>query len=959
MNVDASLSRLALVAADCTARVALTTRGLRDTCLARWATLMPRRSDAGSVTWIATDQLTGRASGAFRDTPGTILFLQYTSGSTNDPKGVIVPHGTVIHNGLAFLDHTPVGVSWLPQYHDMGLIGYYLFPIVSGGATHGFAAVDFLRRPALWFETITRVKATCTSSPNFGLEYCLRDDKLPDEALGRVDLRSLRFLMNAAEFVRPDTQRRFFDRFAQYGLRREALIAAYGLAENTLAVTQGGRRMLTIEDGSQRLEVASCGAPGDGVEVRIVDPASSAELDDGRIGEIFVGGSSVCCGYWNRPELTLATFRPALRTGDLGFMDAGELFVCGRSKDVIVIRGRNVYPDDVEQTVEAVCPEIRAGGVAAFSGLTDGSLVVVAEVRGPKALPEPALLVQTLRTRHDIVPDRIVFGRAGTILRTTSGKLARAATRQRWLDGNLKVLATHVTASQELTGADPETAAARIRQMLGPYLSAGQERCTLADAGVDSLTMVTLVLDLEQILSQHATSDLATRIDAQLLQRLTVGQLLSLLNRIEKGTFGAPGLKGSMIDQIRAEQDHVERIRMQRDAELALPGLLSSRAPGSARCNVLLTGATGFFGPFLLAGLLEHTTSTYHVLIRARDALAGLARIREGLRRSLLWTPALEAAVLSRIRIVCGDIAAPNLGLDRHTWRSLAAGVDTVMHNAASVNYVLHYEALRAANVGGTRTLLRFAADTTTKEFHYISSTVIFGWTSSAEIGEDDCNNTMSELDFGYAQSKWVAEQLVIAARSQGLPICVYRPSFLSASTRGVASADDVVIRLLSFMINRGIAVSARNQVSFLPVDVAADNIAAIFARSTPIGTLHVTADRYYNMIDVTRVISGAFGYRFEYFEIGPFVAEMRRLCTPTDTVYPLLDFFARSHEKLSAMQHKRYNNRRYQEARVRCRPASREPSLEETVAYLMAAMRRNKVITRPQMIRGPRGASL
>src|ERR1017187_10412306 len=240
------------------------------------------------VQWLTTDRLQGTARGSITDNPTENLFLQYTSGSTGAPKGVVVSHQNVIHNCHSTIDPQAIGVSWLPQFHDMGLIGYYLFQIVTGGTTYGFSPLDFLRRPALWLETISRYKATYASSPNFGFEYCLSPERVPDAALEGLDLSSLQVLMNASEAVRPSTYRGFLERFEKYGLRPAAHVSAYGLAENTLAVASSGRRsvklsrksmyarevIMAAEDtpSDQQLELISCGEPLDGVHVRIVDP---------------------------------------------------------------------------------------------------------------------------------------------------------------------------------------------------------------------------------------------------------------------------------------------------------------------------------------------------------------------------------------------------------------------------------------------------------------------------------------------------------------------------------------------------------------------------------------------------------------------------------------------------------------------------------------------------------------
>ena len=358
------LHKLGFIARDCQATVALTT----DAFYRSYRLLVSRRDSASrsshtpfvpNVEWLTTDVAMDATSAECPDDPSSVLFLQYTSGSTSDPKGVIVSHQNIIHNARSTIDHVPTGVSWLPQHHDMGLIGYYLHPLVMGGSTYGFSPSDFLRRPVSWLKTISRVRATYASSPNFGFEYCLREDKVPTDQLADVDLSSLRVLLNGSEPARAETYFRFLERFAPYGLRPEAHVVAYGLAENTLAATHYGKRVITLNRrllrhghlrieqangrGEGQLQLLSCGKPLDGIDVRIVNPESRTVQPDKHIGEIWISGKSTCDGYWGRPELTNETFLNVistepedrnlyLRSGDLGFMDEGELFVCGRTR---------------------------------------------------------------------------------------------------------------------------------------------------------------------------------------------------------------------------------------------------------------------------------------------------------------------------------------------------------------------------------------------------------------------------------------------------------------------------------------------------------------------------------------------------------------------------------------------------------------------------------------------------
>src|SRR5579863_10141498 len=310
-----------------------------------------------SLPWIATEDFVDTIPDRLPVASSEILFLQYTSGSTREPKGVMVTHENILSTCPLVIDHpAPVVVSWLPQYHDMGLIGCYLYPALKGGTTHGFAPTDFIQRPALWFDAIKTHRATCTAAPNFAYDYCLRAGRLSKESLESCDLSSLRVLLVAAEPVKPDTYTRFLQVFQPRGLRSESFYVAYGLAENTLAVSLGGRNIISVNKNSIALgkarmttevseigaatQIVSCGTPLPGLTVKIVDPERHVALEPGRIGEIWIAGASKCLGCWNNPELTLKLFHARLvddspyddgylRTGDMGFFHHGELFVCG------------------------------------------------------------------------------------------------------------------------------------------------------------------------------------------------------------------------------------------------------------------------------------------------------------------------------------------------------------------------------------------------------------------------------------------------------------------------------------------------------------------------------------------------------------------------------------------------------------------------------------------------------
>jgi thioester reductase-like protein len=880
----------------------------------------------------------------------------------------MVTHDNVLHNARSVLDHRPTGVSWLPQFHDLGLVGYYLFPMVTGGTTYGLAPWDFLKHPAVWFQVISRVRATYASAPQFAFEFCLRKDRVREEDLTEVDLSSLRVLMNASEPIRPSVYSRFLQRFQRYGLQPQAGSAAYGLAENTLGVTTGGRRSMMLDrqlfqrgvvrqprrpgTRSSLLSVQSAGTPVSEVGLRIVDPHTRCELPERTIGEIWVSGPSVCQGYWGRPARTREIFRNRLaensaidylRTGDLGFLDRGELFVCGRIKEIIILRGLKFYPQDIEWAVLSAMEGIRGSAVVAFqeAGRSQRLVVLVESLRAG-SLPEVAEICAAIRRECGIQPQVLAIVPPRTIVRTTSGKLARTEMRKRWLAGRVPVLTRH---HFPVVPAASMAAHSDLRALLRSLGLTGNESCTLLEAGLDSVALASVgALVRPRLGDTNLTPVPFAAIDIRALGQLPVKVLCKAFHDAETG--------GGPTDSLRTELEVLAKSLLNEASTLMMADVSARAQPriempaDTARSDdILVTGATGFFGPFLLASLLRSSQRTVHVLVRATDQAQASTRIHAALQRSRSMDPTVQAAFATRVHCHCADLSRPQLGLDSRTWRKLASTTGVVVHNAAAVDYLADYGTLRPHNVEGTRELIRLSTDSCPKEFHHISSTVIFGWTPKGTLYESDCNSAMEHLDFGYAQSKWVAEQIVFDAQRRGLFVRVYRPSFITASHSGVASGNDIVIRLLAFMIKYRLAVRAHNQISFLPADLVADHMASMLeCREIPDSTLHMVADDYCSMVDVAQCITRLLGCSFEYCDVEQFVRKMNRLAVPEDPIFPLVNFFERSCQPIIAMEHKRYASENYRRARSLCGARALTPLLE-VVSYLLSYMSSNGLI--------------
>jgi thioester reductase-like protein len=930
------------------------------------------------LPWIVTEGFVDAGSDEPFVDPSKILFLQYTSGSTMEPKGVMVTHENIMDTCPLVIDHpNPVVVSWLPQYHDMGLIGCYLYPALSGGTTYGFAPMDFIQRPVLWFDAINTYQATATAAPNFAYDYCLRAGRLSRESLEGCDLSSLRVLMCAAEPVKPDTYTRFLEAFQPYGLKSESFYTAFGLAENTLAVSLGGRNIVSVNKralalGKARMttevseigaaaQIVSCGTPLPSMDVRIVDPDQHVALEPGQVGEIWIAGTGKCLGYWNNPELTLKQFRARLvddspyddgylRTGDMGFFHCGELFVCGRIKDMIILRGQNYYPQDIENVVERSSGLIRHNCVAAFQIHEDSepALAIVAEVKNPKALPDARKIAAAVRNYLNVEVALISFIAPRAIPRTSSGKIMRHKTKQMWLEGQFTVLSEF---SREKDAGSSESgfeAQSTFDELKARYNLTGMESYNLVEAGLDSLDLVVFMHELKELLKDKGAEMLARQVDIGVIQRVSVADLFRLAEQLERAPEEALVQLRQSLAAFREEQRAMEKEMMSNDRKLAFAPSPPAPLPEIPVLNhVLLTGGTGFIGPFLMKSLLEQTRATIYVLVRSSDEDQGRQRLRAAMESMGPCPAGLMQMFEARVMPICGDLGLPQLGLTKDVWDFLAGEVDTVFHNGATVNYLFNYDRMRDANVMGTNEVLRLAFEGRSKEFNYVSTTFVFGWAVKSVLYETDFNKNMELLDFGYSQSKWVAEQVVADARRRGLSTRIFRPALVSPSVTGGGNNFDIAVRLVAFMVNHGIGVDALNQVSFVPADVVANNIVAISTTSgTKNKTYHVVRDDYANMLDITGLITKATGRRFEIFSIKDFVPELIRRCRKEDLLFPLLDFLVGSVDNISAMEFKRYDSSSYQEARNASVRGIADPSLEDTVNGILKFMHRKGIIS-------------
>ncbi len=533
------------------------------------------QTDLRSLQWVSTDTLDVSEATQWQPeklTGDSLAFIQYTSGSTATPKGVVLTHDNLLQNQR--LIQTAFGQSeesiilgWLPLYHDMGLIGNVLQSMYCGARCVLMSPLSFLQRPARWLHAITRYQATTSGGPNFAYDLCVR--KIGAEEREKLDLRSWTVAFNGAEPIRHGTIDRFVTAFEPAGFRREAFFPCYGLAEATLFVTGGLKTAPPVIANVKRTalevnQVVLSDNEGDATslvgsgrswldqEILIVDPSSLRECRPGSIGEIWVAGPHVAQGYWGRPEESAATFKayvdgkgPYLRTGDLGFLDQGELFVTGRLKDLIIIRGRNYFPHDIELTVEQSYRSLRPGGGAAFSVDVAGEerLVVAQEIdrnHESDLMPVIGAIRQAVSEEHELQVYAIALLKPGSLPKTSSGKIQRHACKAKFVNDELAPLAAWRVESADATdqraiGADTieEWLIDALSARIGVPASEITSERPISYYGVDSL----MAVDLTHLIETSFDVSLSV---ADVLQSSSVAQLAAHISNQAPDSRVAP-----------------------------------------------------------------------------------------------------------------------------------------------------------------------------------------------------------------------------------------------------------------------------------------------------------------------------------------------------------------------------------------------------------------------------------
>jgi thioester reductase-like protein len=957
------LSRLQAVAKDAQAKVALTSSSL----LIGIQEKLAREVELTKLPCLATDNLDNGLADQWEEinlASDDLAFLQYTSGSTGMPKGVMVSHQNLLHNSrvisMAF-GHTTesIGVGWLPLFHDMGLIGNVLQPVYLGFPCVIMPPEAFIQKPIRLLQAISRYKATTSGGPNFAYELCA--SKITPQERESLDLSSWDVAFTGAEPVRATTIEKFTSVFADCGFRKEAFYPCYGMAESTLFISGGIKTespvvysikkdalqencVVKVEPESiEAQSVTGCGKAWSDGKILIVSPKSQTQCHQGQVGEIWVSSPSVAQGYWNRTEETEKTFRayladskegPFLRTGDLGFLDNGELFITGRSKDLIIIRGRNHYPQDIEQTVEKCHEALRLGAGAAFSVTIaeEEKLVIVQEVertylRNLNANPIFESICRAVSEEYDIQVYAIALIKTASIPKTSSGKIQRYSCREHFLAGTLDVAADWSlnpknksdflkleqdieTLKKELrfhsqkssspsktfdrqskvkkTVLSLEAIQSWLTFQLGRYLNLESKQIDLNksfnDYGFDSLQSMNLLGELENFLGCPINPSLIWECE-------TIQKFSQYLTGDEPNSFTSSSVQ--MGVDLKAEVDL--------DPSISVENMLKITLTDSS--NIFLTGSTGFLGAFLLSELLKQTHSKIYCLVRSLNINSAQNKIQESLALYGLW----QTQFIGRIIPVVGDLSEPLLGLSQEQFEKLASEIDVVYHSGALLNYVYPYERLKQINVSGTQEILRFASTKKIKQVNYMSSIAVFESDLYRHkiITESDKLMDVGKMYLGYSQSKWVAEKLVLLARERGIPVIIYRLPFISGhSLTGVWNTDDIICRMIKGCITMKKIPNLDYVLNMAPVDYIVQSILLLSKKEDALGQIfHLINPEPIHLDSIKEQMNGI-GYKIERVSFQDWLHNLQQN-PESNVLYPLLPFFMKQYlpEKLTILE--------------------------------------------------------
>lgn len=768
----------------------------------------------------------------------SLAILLYTSGSTGAPKGVMLTHQNLIHDAAIMSERCKITEKdifaiWLPPYHVSGIFSGIILPLYAGSETILFTPQQFLEKPQRWLEIISNHRVTMSGAPTFAYNICATSIEV--EKIKNLDLSCWRVAVIGGEPIYHTVIEKFIKQFGHLGFTGKTFFSMYGLTEATMISTGS---QLGIEpqglwisrDGLEHHQAKITHAPNDSslyyvnsgqvltsINLKIINPITCEECKEQEIGEIWLSGDSVARGYWNKPDATKYTFQaftgksegPFLRTGDLGFLCKEALYVTGRLKEMIIIRGINYYPNDIEASVLQSHQILLQAICAAFAVTIDNEekLIITLELKECVSLTMQEAIFENvsgnIARRHGIQLCGIVFLNKGCTPRTTTGKVQRNICKTKVASGEWKIFPAFLPQkilniqknnaniqsinkdillsmpSEEAKLTLREIIQTKLNLLCGLTSSSNTLDKPIAGFGIDSVMMVKFITDLR--------SDGAIEIPVScFFDGTTIVSLADIIwNQLIQN------------DKIYIDNriDFNKESTLDKDIKFFPVSVSVSKSKQNSA--ILLTGATGFLGTYLLHDLLLYTTADIYCLVRADNKEQAKQRLIKSFNKCFKWQEHFN----QRIYPIIGELDKPHLGIQSIEYAFLANHIDKIVHNGASVNFVAPYHSLKSTNVDSVIEIIKLALHTTLKSIHFVSTLGVFNSKDRAgytELKESDRLSVPENIFGGYAQSKWVAEELLMQAKEHGVPISIYRPGLITGdSINGYMNTDDFLCRFL------------------------------------------------------------------------------------------------------------------------------------------------------------------